>query len=60
MNAGDAVMPRQPLVQESIVGAQEIEETPILAEHALEEKVRFSGECSPEVFIEIRKCRRIR
>ena len=52
-------MPRQSLVQECVVGTQQIEKAAILAQHAFEEEVRFSGKRGPEVFIEVWKRRRV-
>ena len=59
MDARNSIMPRQSLVQERVVGTQQIEKAAILAQHAFEEELCLSGKRGPEVFIEIRKRRRV-
>ena len=49
----DAVVPRQPLVDESVIGAQQIQDAAILAQLALDEQLRLLLERLAQVVVEI-------
>ncbi len=51
----DAVMLREPFVDERVVGAQEIERASILAQDALEKELGLLPEGLPEIVVEVRK-----
>src|SRR5205807_10130719 len=51
------VMPRQPFIDECVVGIEKIQNAPILPEHAGEEEFRFLLHGLTQIFIEIRKFR---
>src|SRR5207247_5346097 len=51
----DPVMPRQPLVDERVVGAQEIDNTAVLADDAPGEELGFPVERLAQVVVEVRK-----
>ena len=51
----NAVVLRQPLVDERVVGAQQIEHAAILAQDAVEEELRLLPERLPQVVVEVRE-----
>src|SRR3989442_9288559 len=51
----DLIMARQPLVDERVVGRQELDDAAIAADLAGKEHFRLSPECLAEVLVEIRK-----
>ena len=48
----DAVVLREPFVDEGVVGAQQVEHAPILAQNAVEEELGFLAERLPQVVVE--------
>ena len=50
---GNAVVLRQPLVDEGVVGGQQVEHAAILAKDALRRKLRFAAESLAQVFVEV-------
>ncbi len=60
VDARDAVMAREPFVDESVVGGQQIEDVAILANHAFEKQFGFAGERLTQVVVEIREVVRVR
>ena len=48
-------MAREPLVQERVVGAQQIERTAVVADDAVEEQLGLAPECLAQTVIEVRK-----
>ena len=57
---GNAVMPRHPLVGEGVVGRQQFQQAPILADQALEEELGFLAQRERERVIGVRIQDRIR
>ena len=51
---GNPVVPRQPLVDERVVGAQQIEDAAILAQRAGDEQLRFLLERLQQALVEVR------
>ena len=51
----DAVVLGQPLVDERVVRAQQVEHAPVLAHHAFNEQLRLLPERLPQVVVEVRK-----
>jgi hypothetical protein len=45
----------QAFVEERVVGAQEIEDAPILAKNAFDEELGLAAERPPEVLVEVRE-----
>ena len=58
VDVGDAVVPRQPLVHERVVGAQQVEHAAVLADDALEQQLGLAAERLPQVVVEVRETRR--
>ena len=54
-HAADAVVPRQPLVDERVVGAQELEGAPVLAQLTLEEQPGLLPEGLAQILVELGK-----
>jgi hypothetical protein len=46
-------VPREPLVQERVVGVQNIEHIAIFSNNAVEKQFRFALECLPQVVVKI-------
>ena len=55
LDVPDPVMDGQPLVQERVVGAQQIERAAILADDAFEEQLRLAAERLAQAVVEIRE-----
>ena len=55
----NAVVLREPLVDERVVRAQQIEHAAVLVHDALEEQLRFAAERLPQVVVEVREQPRI-
>jgi hypothetical protein len=55
LHAGDAVVTRQPFVEERVVGAEQIVGAPVLADEAVEEELRLASEGLPEGVVEVRE-----
>ena len=53
VDPADAVVPRQPFVDERVVRAQQLEEAPVLAEGALDEQLGLAAECLAQVLVEL-------
>src|SRR5665213_2879311 len=51
----DAVVLGEPFVEERVVGAQQVERAPVLADDALEEELGFRTERLPQRVVEVRK-----
>ena len=51
---------RQPLVEERVVRAQQIERAPVLAQDAFEEELRFLAKCLAKIVVEIREPAHVR
>ena len=51
---------RQTLIQERVVGAEQVEHVAIFAQDALEEQLRFAAQGLPQVVVEIGKQPRVR
>ena len=49
----DVVVPCQPLVDEGVVGGQQVEDAPVLAHHALEEELGLAVHRAPQPLAEI-------
>ena len=56
----DAVVVRQPLVHEGVVGGEQLEHAAIVAEDAAGEQLGFAAEPLPQVFVEVGVLSRIR
>ena len=55
VDAGDAVVPRQPLVDERVVGAQQLQRAAVLAQDVREEQLGFAAEGLADVVVEVRE-----
>ena len=55
-----AVVPRQPLVDERVVGVEQVEHAAVLRDDALEEQLRFLAERLPQLVVEVREVARRR
>ena len=55
VDVGNAVVPGQPLVDERVVGGQQLEHRPILAHDAVEEHLGLAPERLPQVVVEVRE-----
>ncbi len=51
----DAVVPGEAIVDEGVVGGQQIENAPILTNHAVEQQLGLTPERLPKVVVEVRK-----
>src|SRR5208283_746861 len=60
VNSGNAVVPRQALIQKRIIGAQQFERAAVLAENALKEQLSFRLEAGPQALVPFGEGRRIR
>ena len=60
VDARDAVVPRQAVVQERVVGRQQLQHAAVGAHLAVEEQLRFAPECFSEVVVERREERAVR
>ena len=58
LDVGNAVVPREPLVDERVVGAQQVEHVAVLAHDAVEEQLGFPAKRLPQVVVEIGKALR--
>src|SRR5258705_153242 len=56
----NAVMPRQPFVDEGVVRPQQIKDTVVFLDDALEEQLRFAPEGLPQVVVEVGEHPRVR
>ena len=56
---GDAVVPREPLVQERVVGGEQVADVAILEQHARHEGLDLDGHVLPQLVVERRKQIRI-
>ena len=48
-------MPGEPLVQERVVRAEQVDDAAVLADHAVDEELGLLTQCLPQVVVEIRK-----
>ena len=55
LHVGNAVVAREPFVDERVVGAQQVERAAILADHALEEQLRLAAERLTQRVVEVGK-----
>ena len=55
VDVGDAVVLRQPLVHERVVRVEQIQHRAVLAQHALEQQLRFPLERLAQVVVEVRE-----
>ncbi len=55
VDIGDAVVLREPLVDERVVGGQEVEQRPILPEHVFDEQPGLGMESLPQILVEVGK-----
>jgi hypothetical protein len=53
VDMGNAVMPRQTLVQEGVVGVEQIEQAAVVADDAAEQHLRFALERRAQVVVEV-------
>ena len=60
VDAGDAVVAREPLVDERVVGIEQIEREPVLADDAREEQLGFPAERLAHVVVEVREQQQVR
>ena len=60
VNARDAVVAAEPLVDERVVGSEQVEDAAILADEALDEELGLLPERLPQVLVELRKDERVR
>ena len=56
----NAVVLREPLVEERVVGLQQVEHAAVLAQDALEEQLRLLPERLPQVVVEVREQPQVR
>ena len=56
----DAVVLREPLVHERVVGGQQVEHAAVFPDDALEEQLGLAAERLPQVVVEVRKLLRVR
>ncbi len=60
VNPGDPVVPREPLVDEGVVGRQQVDDAAVLLHDAGEEQLGLAPQRLPQVVVEIGERRRIR
>ena len=60
VDMGDAVMLGEALVEEGVVRLEQIEHAPVLAKHALDEKLRFLPEGLAQIVVEVREQAQVR
>ena len=60
VDVGDAVVARQPFVDERVVGGQQFEQAAILPHDAADEQLRFAAERAPQIVVELGKAPAIR
>src|SRR2546422_10718659 len=60
VHSRNAIMPREPFVDERVVRIQQIQSAPVLTHDACEQQFGFAAERLPEVIVEVWKQQQIR